>query len=159
MLLPVHSSNLQQLHINSNDLELPDEFMRALSAHGRLVHVLLNVRTVSIEGITVLVENSPDLLILHINGIPFEEHLVVSLKEKFCHRKLFTRGSFKSLDIDIEHNTNLLSLWSEAFLTDVRIDDISSDNDNLSVASLDDFQTDPFAGFDDLEEYQISNIM
>ena len=38
-----------------------------------------------------------------------------------------------------------------------RIDYISSDNDNLSVADLDNFQTDPFAGFDDFEEYRITN--
>ena len=93
--------------------------MKALSAHGRLIRVLLNVRTVSIKGITILVENSPDLLMLHINGISFEEHVIVSFQKKFCQTKLFTRGSFKLLDIEIEHNSNLLSFWSDAFLTDV----------------------------------------
>jgi len=141
-LLPVDSCSLQQLDIDSDELELPDEFMSTISAHGGLVHVLLNVGTVSIEGITVLIENSPDLLMLYISGVSFEEHLIISLKEKFCQRKLFTRGSFTLQGADIgeaEHNTNLLSLWSESAFTDVRIDNISSDNDKLSAADLDDY--------------------
>ena len=164
VLLPVSSSNLQQLDIDSDNLDLSDEFMNILSAHGGLIRVVLNVGTVSIEGITVLVENSPNLLLLHVNGLetPAQEPLVITFKEKFCQSKLFTRGSFKLLDTDfeeVEHNTNLLSLWSDSFLTDVKIDNISSDNDNLSAAYLDGYQTDPFAGLEDFDDYQTTMIM
>ena len=48
-----------------------------------------------------------------------EENLI---KEKFCQRKLLTRGSFRLVYVEIEHTTNLLSLWNEAFLTDIKID-------------------------------------
>ena len=37
--------------------------MSSLSAHGGLVHVVLCVRSVTSEGITVLVVNSPKLMI------------------------------------------------------------------------------------------------
>jgi len=128
MLLPVCRCSLQQLDIDSEELELPDEFMSTISANGGLVCVLLNVGIVSIESITVLVENSPDLLMLHVSGVSFEEHIIISFKEKFCQRKLFTRGSFKlpgKDDVEIEHNTNLVSLWSQSVLLDTRIDSIS----------------------------------
>ena len=144
MLLPVCSSSLQQLQVDT-DWKLPDDFMSTISAHGGLVRVVLNVYIVSIEGITVLVENSPNLLMLHVKGL-IEEQSVIALTEKFCKRKLFTRGSFKLFDTDheeLEHNTNLLSLCNESFLTDVRIDSLSSDNENLSATELDDYITEP----------------
>ena len=39
--------------------------MSTISAHGGLVHVVLCVRSVTSEGVTVLVRNSPNLLMLH----------------------------------------------------------------------------------------------
>ena len=149
MLLPVHSSSLQQIHVDTEWL-LPVDFLNAISAHGGLVCVVLNVYKVSIEGVTVLVENSPDLLLLHVKGIE-EEQSVAALTEKFSKRKLFTRGiqSFKLFDRfdrddeEIEHSTNLLSLCNESFLMDVRIDSLTSDNDNLSASELDDYIAEP----------------
>ena len=51
---------------------------------------------------------------------------------------------------ELEHNTNLLSLCNESFLTDIRIDSLSSDDDNLSTTKLDDYITEPF----DIDRWQ-----
>jgi len=98
MLLPVCNCSLQQLNIDSDELELPDEFMSTISAHCGLIHVLLNVRTVSIEGIAVLVENSPDLLVLHICGISFQRHLVIALKRKVLSKKIVYLRKFQTTE-------------------------------------------------------------
>ena len=39
--------------------------MASISSHGGLVHVVMNVKLVTSEGITALVTNSPNLLTFH----------------------------------------------------------------------------------------------
>ena len=41
---------------------IPDNFISSLSAHGGLVHVVLCVKSVTSEGVTVLVMNSPKIM-------------------------------------------------------------------------------------------------
>jgi len=65
-LSQIRHCQLQQLHLQSNHTDLPSTFMNAISAHGLLIHVVLYVRSVTSEGVTVLVRNSPNLITLHI---------------------------------------------------------------------------------------------
>ena len=58
--------------------------MTSVSNHGGLVHVVMNVKTLKVNGITSLVRNS-----LQLMGMD------VSLKNKFWNRKLFTAGHCK----------------------------------------------------------------
>ncbi|XP_065920040.1 uncharacterized protein [Dysidea avara] len=48
--MSVLSCNLEQLCIESIDVDLPDDFMSSVSAHGGLVHVVLSVKSVTVEG-------------------------------------------------------------------------------------------------------------
>ena len=78
-------------------------FMSSVSAHGGLVHVFLSVASISVVGISVLIENSPKLLtfysvleIRHENdeGTLTDEEWVEfehSLKQKY-HNKIFNVG-------------------------------------------------------------------
>ena len=98
--------NLEQLYINSYRIHIPDTFMETISAHGGLVHVVIKVRTVTGDGITALVGNSPQLMTCHIlaeNGIfaSINEDVrlklrdfKMSLKNKFSNRKLFSSGCY-----------------------------------------------------------------
>jgi len=119
-LLPVFN-NLQQLCISSERTHLSDNFMDTVSAHGGLIHVAFFVCSVSNEGITTLIKNSPNLLTFGLHEKTrckrnCFESLSASLGTKFAHRKLFTSGSF---DLVLEpvrenewlRNTDLLSLF------------------------------------------------
>ena len=69
--LSTPTCNLQQLYINpdSNMMVFSESIMKAISIsnHGGLVvHVVLVVAVVEMNGIDALVENSPNLIILHI---------------------------------------------------------------------------------------------
>ena len=60
--------------------------MNTISANGELVHVVLCVRSVTSEGVTVLIKNSPNLLTLHVHitgrRIPYiQKHLAVALEK------------------------------------------------------------------------------
>ena len=57
--------NLQQLCVDSSVADLSDTFMKAISSHGGLVHVVLCVDSVTTNGAHVLVENSPELMTFH----------------------------------------------------------------------------------------------
>ena len=96
--------------------------MDTVSAHGGLIHVAFFVYSVTSEGITTLIKNSPNLLTFVLdeqkryNGNYFE--LSTSLCKRFADRKLFTSGLFGlmkrelgSYDNDWLQNTDLLSLW------------------------------------------------
>ena len=56
---------LQQLYIVSN-ISLSDEFVNTLTAHGSLECVILHIRSITINGITTLINNSPNLSLLQI---------------------------------------------------------------------------------------------
>jgi len=130
--LPVLNRNLEQLCIKAASIDrtlaIPNTFMQSVSAHGRLVHVVLCAGIFSSGGIITLISNSPELLTCHIYGfyiIDFRRQDVKTiLKKKFANRKLFTCGSFlltkvkrdgSFLNIDnllIERRADIFSLWS-----------------------------------------------
>ena len=98
---PLANCNLEELCIKSDQLTLSESLMNALSAHGRLVHVVLSVNFVSQDGIAALIENSPNLITCHayirnvaLWRILFNARDFISrLKEQYSHRKLFLCGS------------------------------------------------------------------
>ena len=91
------NNNLEQLFIDSEYTDVSDEFMESVSAHGGLVHVVLQVATVTDKGVDILIHNSSQLEQLHIrrykqNGLSTLKNV---LKMKYFHRRLFTTGYFK----------------------------------------------------------------
>ena len=73
--------------------------MTSVSTHGGLVHVGMNDRSLTAEGITSLVRNSPKLIILclyasrvHVDGNVINFN--ATLKKMFSERKLFTAGYY-----------------------------------------------------------------
>ena len=133
--LPIQNENLEQLCIRSvspEHVRIPAIFMQSVSAHGRLVHVVLRVGILYADGITALIENSYELLTCHIYSRFFLKtsgsyeyftvnELEIMLKKKFSKRKLFTCGSFdlsctQSIeDLLIKCNADILSLWSTMY--------------------------------------------
>jgi len=98
--------------------------MSSLSAHGGLVHVVLCVRSVTSEGIAVLVTNSPKLITFHAFLEQVDENASCEfgsrLKSKFSQRLLFILENYKVVQRDLyftidfkeyENSTDLLSLW------------------------------------------------
>ena len=87
-----HHYNLQQLYIDSPHTDVPEDFMTSVSAHGGLVHVIMMVRSLTAEGITSLVMNSPKLIKLCFNLNRSVVFIVMNcnteLRKKFRHRKL-----------------------------------------------------------------------
>ena len=116
-LSTTHNHNLQQLHIYSSETNVPDDFMTSVSAHGGLVHVAMRVRSLTVEGITSLVRNSPKLITLH--WYIFDkvirasvENYNATIKEMFWNRKLFTAGQYKEVGSwEYEQGTDLNPLW------------------------------------------------
>ena len=91
MLLTANCYNLQEPCFHSiTQIDIPETFMTTVSAHGGLVHVLLDVNSVTSKGITSLIMNSPNLLTFHIyvkciEGLD-QENLQLTFKETF-HKK------------------------------------------------------------------------
>ena len=106
------NSNLQQLCISSRNSDVADTFMSSVSAHGGLVHVFLSVASVSVVGLSVLIENSPKLMtfysVLEIRHENSKERLTVDeflefeciLKQQYRNQKVFNVGGFKILQKD-----------------------------------------------------------
>jgi len=125
------STNLQQLYINCYIAMISTAFMNSISAHGKLQHVVLCVKSVTSEGVCLLIANSPNLIMVHIvvnadiHSNKGTRKLEAKIKQKFFHRQLFTSGSFTiervSLLYHFEINTrictkqwyysDLFSLW------------------------------------------------
>ena len=140
-LSSARNKNLQQLCISSRTTDLDDNFMDTVSAHGGLIHVALFVNSVSTNGITTLIRNSPNLLTFGLcehtqYGESYWESLNTSLHKKFAKRKLFTIGLFSIIQkmewvwwiaIDeplilyddwLQH-TDLLALWTPYTFVDL----------------------------------------
>ena len=84
--------------------------MSSISAHGGLLHVVLYVRSVTSEGVTVLVVNSPNLLTFHSFIDTFElldQDLKAALTKKTANRKLFKGGSYEVGEIHSHFCTEL----------------------------------------------------
>jgi len=128
----IQNSNLEQLHIIATYASIPNTFMQTVSAHGGLVHVLLYASHFSDDGITALIENSPNLITFHItvkwgniisgNGVVFnKKDYEMALNRKFCDRKLFTCGDFQlsSSDVDnllVKNDMDFVSFWPSVVL-------------------------------------------
>jgi len=122
-MLGMPNYNLEQLCIESSVVDLPDNFMSSVSAHGGLVHVVFYVRSVTSEGVNRLVMNSPNLMTFHSylvdekNEIVKQKNLEDTLRAKFSRRKLFRGGSYKLIvhdhitKLNDEHYTDLMSFW------------------------------------------------
>jgi len=131
-LMPCH--NLQQFRINLCAAHLSDTFLTTISAHGKLVHVVLCVQSMTSEGITALIKNSPELMTFHC--LVYDEivdsecdevdpdSLKYRLKYEYSKSHLFVRGSCilkvddgddynmeSGLDKVTESDTDLFSLW------------------------------------------------
>ena len=113
-------NNLQQLCIVSQDSVVDNSFMDTVSAHGKLIHVFFKVHSMSGQGITTLIKNSPDLLTFTV----FAQELIgfrygsdpKLLTERFSCRKLFKFGilNLAPMNVDPDYllrNTDLLPLW------------------------------------------------
>jgi len=112
-----YHSNLQQLCIGSYRTKLPDVFMETVSAHGGLVHVIFNVKSVTVEGINSLVMNSPRLLTMIILTQQYvrskhgykvnSKDIVSSLRKRLRGRKLFTAGDCRVVQKYADHTSSL----------------------------------------------------
>jgi len=118
----IRNHNLEQLCIDSEDTDIPDVFLTSISAHGGLVHVVMRVRSLTFDGITSLVRNSPKLITLYL-CVSFldvkEENFNATLKKLFGNRRLFTAGLYNLMDfwrngsreVLLEQGTDLIPLW------------------------------------------------
>ena len=127
-----HHCKLQEVCIAVGRSDFPDTCLSTMSAHGGLVHVVLSGRSVTSDGITTLIEQSPHLLTLHVymhyvnpDDFSFDiKDFKSKLKINFPERKLFSSGSFKIIrnmlniphgwdfsDQLLEQNINLTSFW------------------------------------------------
>jgi len=125
LMSPVYHSTLQQLCIAAN-VDLHDEFLKAISAHGGLVHVVFSMKSITVKGITSLVKNSTSLLtliILTVYSIHGEDGSKVeskdalyNLKKTFPNRKLFTGGECRLLQ---NYNESYMKLFKFLYGTDL----------------------------------------
>ena len=123
-LSSAYNQHLQRLYISSLNTKVPDEFMTSVSAHGGLVHIAMNIQSLTAEGITSLVRNSPKLLMLHL-AVSAEaihhldaENFNATLKRMFYKRKLFASGIYilcanNKLIRMLEQGTVFFPTWYE----------------------------------------------
>ena len=102
-LCATYNQNLEQLYIYSPQTDVSDDFITSVSAHGGLVRVFMKVKSLTVEGITSLVRNSPKLtalFLLQVSAIDVSvEDFNTILKKLFQKRKLFTKGFFKYTNV------------------------------------------------------------
>jgi len=124
--LPAPNCNLEQLYVDTIDIS--KTFMEAISAHGGLEHVVMEVRSVTGDGVAALIENSPKLITCQINAKHFNTSVAgvkldlkdfkKTLEKKFYNRKLFSCGSYNfsrqclTPFMMICNNSELTSMWS-----------------------------------------------
>ena len=125
------NKNLQQLCISSKTTDLDDNFMDTISNHGGLIHVALFLNSVTTNGITTLIRNSPNLLTFGLGEQKqykesYLKSLNISLHKRFTKRKPFTIVIIQKVEdsFGIHHNeqymkyddwlynTDLLALWA-----------------------------------------------
>ena len=96
--------------------------MTSISAHSGLVHVVMIIHSLTAEGITSLVRNSPNLITLYLSAKTIHrlnvENFNATLKKTFCKRRLFTAGhyilcnTYDNFKFKLwEQGTDLLPLW------------------------------------------------
>ena len=111
-LLPHFSINchLRLLCINSLYLDLTDESLQELSAHGELEQAYLRINSITIRGITTIIKNSPDLIELTISSRKpvynelnqkYDRKYTDRVREMFPYHKLFVAGKATLLNYSI----------------------------------------------------------
>ena len=138
ILLPLSNNcYLEQLCIYSLFLNLTDELVEVLSANGQLKRVVLYVESITVNGLTTLINNSPKLNLLrismmeplfdvrhpHASPSKTDQQYTDRVKNMFPYRELFAVDNFSvrvitgaaravwgKLDIDLV-DTDLNSLW------------------------------------------------
>ena len=116
--------HVQQLCVISTYTDFTDEYADKISGHGKLECVVLHLRSVTISSITTLINNSPNLVSLHIFiQNPFSRtdyEYVDGIRKMLSCQKLLTDGSInvslvdmatESMVQDALMNTNLNPLW------------------------------------------------
>ena len=89
-----YCASLQQLWINSTTTDISDVFMTTVSAHGGLEHVFFSINSVTVDGVSSLIANSPRLLTFKVSGyLRRGKDVLVSdwkkiMLEKYSSRKL-----------------------------------------------------------------------
>jgi len=121
------NTNLQQFNICAS-VTVSDVLLQMISAHGGLVHLALSVASITIEGICILITNSPELLTFYIQSkekiysrcpvvvISSIDDLKCNLPYSLHNRKLFTVGncSFTCFYDNIP-GTDMCSLWPNLY--------------------------------------------
>ena len=123
--------HLQQLCINSFNINLSTPSVHVLSAHGELEQVALYVKSITTSAITTLISSSPNLMLLYIvtikplcdeNGVREDCNKYKNTVSKtFSYHKLLTTGDFILKDDNLFYynrfqklapfNTNFNSFW------------------------------------------------
>ena len=99
--------------------------METVSAHGGLVHVVFDVKSLTAKGIATLISNSPELLtfmvgvmnlVLNVytwDAYHYEESFKNNLQKRFPGRRLFNAGNFTVEENSTLHipGTDLFPLW------------------------------------------------
>ena len=113
--------NLEQLCISISCSDT-DTFLQSISAHGGLLHVVLSAIRLYDDGITTLIENSPNLITCH---------LYASVRSSHPHYRMNKNGTFvieNSLHVEASNYlfnliklltifwcrvTDIISFWSQ----------------------------------------------
>jgi len=129
--LLLQHNNLEQLYINISSSVNSDMFLQSISAHGGLVHVVLSAYRLYDDGITALIENSPNMITCHLYGRVrssddnFRMNIrdfTMTVKRKFRNRKLFTSGNFQLSTVSyhainnilVRGNMDVIPFWSQS---------------------------------------------
>ena len=117
-----YNRNLQQLCIQAIDANIPKNFMATVSAHGGLVHVIIDVPSLAVTAIMCLVRNSPKLITLYLRTKLdiSAKHFNAALQKMFSKRVLFATGycnitdqrGISPEDVMQELGIDLLPLWN-----------------------------------------------
>ena len=85
--------NQTKLFIAKASKDVPDNFMMSVSAHGGLVHVVMDEASLTTEGNTSPVMNSAKLITLYLCAIRLDRNINTDYTKKTLpKRKLFTDG-------------------------------------------------------------------
>ena len=127
---------LRQVYINSLSFNVTDKLISMISTNGELECVILHIHSITVSGLTSLINNSPNLILLHVSikqplfdkyhERPYNGRGGCLCKDQvqkmFSYRKLFSVGSFDVMCLDAHKsirsvrdtelfNTDLNSLW------------------------------------------------
>ena len=107
LLTSIYSPNIEQFCINSACTDIPNSFMDNISFHGKLVHVIMYVNSVTADGVISLIKNSPGLLTLiivarqHVYNEQGERVYANDIREivkkMIPHAKLLSVGDYRLL--------------------------------------------------------------